>query len=578
MPKVPLYDQQVEQQGIPGARQAVPSDIEGALGGSVGKSLQNAGQIVAQVHLEETKKANRMATIGAETELQKYKIELLHHEKTGALTKTGSDAFSLQETVLSDYDKKIAEISNRLTNDDQRSEFALRANASRVDVDLSIKRHVSTQMVHYDNEQTNSYVEIKQQSAFENYSDPRRVALDINDQAEALAAYAERRGMSPLLAKLKIEKAKSDTHIGVIERMLSKDEDILAKTYFEEVKTEIDGRAVSKLEVAIDDNSLRGQSQRISDAITSSGVDRMGAINKAKKITDPKLRDEVETRLDREYARLEQAERKGKDDAFMRAQTALERSGGDLDSISSVDKASLSSGHRASLEERSRQIRAGVQPVHNDRVWLQFLADSGNGKVQKMSQADLYQLRPYLDNAHWDRASTLWAASRGEKAADKIHTTQALTFKDRFDSTIRGTRIIDPNKPVKNFSDDDVKTYGELEKITAHELEQFELGVLGGKRNATGDEIQKVIDKVLTQKVFVDRPWFNDKRKLTAQLTDAERAAAYEDIDNIPQEDKVFIRNIAKSRGKKISDDKIQRAYAQYLMGNVTAFDMIIEE
>lgn len=236
----------------------------------------------------------------------------------------------------------------------------------------------------------------------------------------------------------------------------------------------------------------------------------------------------------------------------------------------------LEPSQRHALELRSRQIREGVEPAHNDKVWLQFL-DAGPTDLANLTQADmLTKYRPYLDNSHWDRATALWKSVKEGKGSSE-HLTSALTFKDRVDNTFRDIGIVGAGKSKAKFSNAEAKTYGKFETEAARALQHFEQTALGGKRKATGEEMQKVLDDLVRQKVFVEK-WGTDPEMPAVLVTEEKRARTYVPIEKIPTADRNAIENLIRSRGKRLSEDKLQRAYAQYVIGDRAAFDRILGE
>lgn len=577
MPTVPVYQQNVAQKALPGARLSESTPTPDAYGDAIGRGLTSIGKAMSDAAAEQKKQADQIAFLDADRRLSESLNKMQYDPATGIANTRGKAAFGLPEKVLSDFDKTAAEIEAALTNDEQRLAFRRSAQSRRGDLDSFTQRHVSREIEQYDESTTQAYIENSRNSAVLNYQDPQRVRLELDRQRAALTDYGTRRGVSPELLAQRIGQAYDQTHIGVIDHMLANGNDAQAKVYFESVRGEISGAQVAKVQQAVEAGALRGDSQRMAGDIVATAQDRLSAMDAVAKIEDPKLRDETSKRVDHYYSVKKQAEAERRADIFLKSSELLEKSRGNLDAISPVSMLALEPSQRQALELRSRQIREGVEPAHNDKVWLQFL-DAGPTELANLTQADmLTKYRPYLDNAHWDRATTLWKATKEGKGSSE-HLTSALTFKDRVDNTFRDTGLVGAGKSKAKFSNAEAKAYGKFETEAASALQHFEQTALGGKRKATGDEMQKVLDDLVRQKVFIEKTWSTDPEMPAVLVTEDKRARAYVPVEKIPTADRNAIENLIRSRGKRISEDKLQRAYAQYVIGDRAAFDRILGE
>ncbi len=577
MPQVPRYQPQVREQGLPSARITTAPTAE-TFGG--GRLVGQVADMAEKLFLEEKKKADDLATLNADLRAGELENRLLYDPEAGALNKRGRDAFGLPEQVMSEYDKEVEAIDKELTNDTQRIKFRQMSATRRLTIDRTLQRHVSTEIKQYDDTTTENYVKTAADAAALNYNDPQRIGLELERMRTAYVAYADRHGLPAEWVKTKTSEAASRTHTSVIDRMLANGLDLQAKEYLEAARSEINGEHITRVEKAVNDGSLRGESQRQADAIVAAHTDRLAALEAVTKIADPKLRDATEERVQRFYSAKKQAEAERRNDTFMAVSKRLEKNGGNLDVVSPMERASMDSAQLHALEVRSRQLREGVEPPQNDRVWLQLLSLSATD-LGKLSEAELMtKYRPHLDNAHWDQAAALWSDASGgikgnKDAAGKYAHT--MTFKDRVDNTLRSSGLIDPNKSMAKFSNEEATMVRQFMQEADKGVKHYEQTVLKGQRAATEDEMQKIIDGLATRRVFVDRVG-RDKEKPAVLLSDDERARSYVPIEKVPRADRNTIENLIRSKGRRVTEDKVQRAYAQYIMGNRAAFDAILGE
>lgn len=539
------------------------------------RGIQALGRASFEIYQDEKRKADEIAVLDANRELVEFETDLLYNPETGLLNKRGRDAFQASEATLQQFTDKIGEIETRLGNDEQKLAFRRSSSSRQVNMDRTVQRHVAKERTEFDKTVTDNFIANERASAVANYNDDDRVQQSIDNQINALLEHKDRNGLPLEWLQRRITEATSQTHVAVIERMLANEEDLSASRYFKDNKDEITGADIAKVERSLAEGSLRGESQRRSDTILAQTSNRLDALAKARTIRDPKVRDATEERINRFFSVQKQAEAERRQELFLQASRILEQNGGDLEGISPSMWTGMDDAQRKALRATVRTVRDGIEPTQNDKRWLEFL-DLSTTDLANMSQAELLtKFRPHLDDAHWNRANTLWADARSGKVTAKLSST--LTFKDRVDNSLRRSGIIDPNKTKAKFTDEEATNYAQFEDVAAKAIEVFELTELGGKRKATGTEQQKIIDELLIEKVFVEE-WGRDPEKPIVLLTDDERAASYVPTDNIPIADRNFIENLIRSRGRRVTTDKVQRAYAQYLLGDLDNFHAIIGE
>ena len=185
----------------------------------------------------------------------------------------------------------------------------------------------------------------------------------------------------------------------------------------------------------------------------------------------------------------------------------------------------------------------------------------------------------HFDGPHRERAALQWAAARDAVSQAKFKQpvlASTLTFKDRINNTLKATKLID-DKPLAKLSKDQRQSFMAIETEAAHQIEEYEMNQLGGKRRATGDEMQTIIDNLVKNRVFLDKNWIrSDPEKVAALVTADEKGLAYVPFDKVPADSRASIENLLKSRGRRITSDVIQRAYAAHLLNDRALFDSII--
>lgn len=254
------------------------------------------------------------------------------------------------------------------------------------------------------------------------------------------------------------------------------------------------GEILVKTEKALELGTLRGESQRQADAITTSYTDPVKALDAVKKIDDPKLRDAVQTRVEHDFALRKQAEAQQRQDAFHAAGRVLETQGGNLDAVPPGLLVGLEPAQHAALEARSRQIREGVQPVTDYQFYYDTmsLAASDGGRAQFVKM-DLMQHRHELDNAKFDELTRLQASLRGGAKADDLldgYRTKKQVVDDALYSVGMDPTVTDKTSKTKAAQVNDFR----------RQVDERVLGLQASTgRKATTQEVQKIVDTLLVQ-------------------------------------------------------------------------------
>lgn len=579
MPTVPrLATQQVQEQGANIRRTNIQGPQFKNDGGrslaQVGQAAQQVLSTAIQIEDEARKKGNQLAVLEADQKLSSLETGLLYDRDSGAMNKKGKDAFGLPDQVFESYDKGSDEILNGLANEDQKDAFRRMIISRRGDIDKQLQRHISREGQKYDSEVTDSYIANERNAALQNFHDTNRVDLAVARQKSAILDHADRNGLPDEWVKLKTQEVQSKTHSGVINRIVDGGEDLQAKAYYEKYKDQLTGEDQQRVEKVLEAGLLRGESQRQSDQIWQTASEDLGtALDKAEKIRDPKLRDETVRRLRQKQANKDAAMKAREDNNFMTASEYVK----DAPGVDPRDAMPPSKWEALTLQQQSALRKYNANPTNNSKVWLDFL-DKNPAELANMSRAEFEQkFWVNFDSSHRTRAENMW--KEASEGIDNPKLTNTLTFKDRVDNTLRGAKFVDPSKSKGKFSDKEAEIYNGFEQAAAQAVEQFERTELAGKRKATGQEVQKILDDMVVKKVFVDKNWlWSDPVKPAALITEDDKGSAYVPIKQVPQKDRNAIENLMTSKGRRVNKDKVERAYAAFLIGDRKLFDAIIGE
>lgn len=566
MPTIPrLNAPQVTPNALPNARFTVR--MSDAPYRALGEAINQVGQTVDTIYREQKDKADALAVMEADRKLSEWENRRIYDAEQGALNVKGRDAMALPDTVLPDLDTTIGEIEAGLANDEQRLAFRRMAIARRTDVDRLLQRHVAREFEAYDAAATDAYLANSVEAAAANYTNPERIAVELDRQRAALLSRAARTGEAAEVTQQKLAAFTSNTHVAVIGRMLAAGEYRGAREYLEANRDDIAGTAMADVEKAVRAGGVRAESQAQADAIMAQHTDRTAALAAARAIDNPEVRDAVVQRVNARFDEMRAIEVERRQQAERDAADIIERTGS-VDEVPVTLWDQLDASTRRALEVRSRQVRSGVEPVQDDRRWYEFTQKTPD----EIAAMNLYtELRPYVDDQHWDRAVAMQReiveAKRGNQDA-AARLTSTLTFKDRLANTLVAAGMF---KKATGLKGDEAARFSRLETEAARlvQLREQELG-----RKATGNEIQEVIDQMVLQKVVIDRGFFSPAReRLLAELADEDLAHI-----QVPDDFRGRFENLARSMDRMVTPDKIVRAYVAAVRGDDAAVMAILQE
>lgn len=278
----------------------------------------------------------------------------------------------------------------------------------------------------------------------------------------------------------------------------------------------------------------------------------------------PEVRDVASERLNQMWAQQDQR----KKEIYEGAQLAVEN-GQSFYELDPRTVADLTAEQIRALKTRSKEM-AGQEPTMDWRKWTE---------ISSMSRAELAQiddpytaLRPHLDNSHFEKAVKLINDAKG--IGDDIETSATLTFNQRVKNSALQAGIIPADETASQYSEDEALTFARFQNEAANRIEERERQQ---GRKLTGNEQQEVIDEMLTETIRVDNAWLGEgDERFMWSLPEDEAGDAYVPMTEIPDTDAAFIRNLLTSNGHPPDQDVVQKAYAQYRLGNRERFQQII--
>jgi hypothetical protein len=570
MPVVPTYTPQVRTARTPDTQIRVNTSLETFGGGDVAARIGSAeraaigavdkfSEVAGNIYLQEKKKAD---TIRVDEGINKaiarrtmytYGSENPEDNERGFVTRKGKDAFGVTDDYGSKYKKDLADIENEFSNGDQKQLFRQKARDLELSFNEQLSKHVAAESKAYEIDTIKSGISVSQDEAVKNFGDPLIIAQSLERQKELTNRFADLNGMSEDARKQALLEVTTQTHAGVIQRMLEGENDALAQTYFNATKSEISGKAVGNIEKALEESSLRANSQKAADEISAKTNDFSTAVNEVKKIKDAKLRDETMRRIKDEFD-LKKAMKAQRDEQnYIGALNKLEASGGNLDKVNPGYFATLSLSERNGLMNYAKNLREGI-PVSTD--WgeyynLKTMASSPNTKGEFL-KLNLSQYRHKFGDTEFKEMVNLQTQMRKGDEPDGIK--QFRSNKQIADQTLEAVGI----NPNPKDGTKDAKDVLEFNTIFGQKIDEHTRRT---GQPPTNEEAQTYANELVMKGVTKEIAFWSDERKFKFQLKPTDAMFKVEDVTGIPPKRKREIEAYLKKYNRPVTDEAILEAY-----------------
>ena len=557
MPTVPTYSNpQVRQQGLPNARVNTEGASLEAFGGGestarLGQATQGLGKQAFDLVLQEKQKADEARATDAYQQTVSLKNDLFWNPQKGAMTKKGKDAFGVVDEYTTEFDKGANDIESELENEDQKALYRRMRGREKQELEGLLTKHTYQESQNYESETVKSTLATQQQDAVLNYTQPGKVQESIKMQQALIQSNGAKQGKPPELVDLEMKKAVSDTHTAIVNRMLANGQDMTAKQYYEGNKDQFDAKDITLVEKAVEEGSIRGESQRQSDQIVAKAQDMPTALANARAIEDPKLRDATTERIKDFYSSQKVAERNAVEDLHRKATDIIDKTG-NVDHIPPAQWAQFSLSERASLKSYAKLRREGTEPATNwdDYYSLKTLASTGATKDQFL-KINLMEYRPKMSDTEFKEMTSLQASLRkGDENADKLldgYRTDSMIVNDAL-----AEAGIDPTPKPGTPSSLQVNT------LRKQVDDQIRLVQQQTGKKASNEEVQKIVDGLMVKGV-TKKGWLFDTKKRAFELEPGERLEIQ--AKEIPRGEKSKIQEALRRKNLPVTDQSVLELY-----------------
>lgn len=552
MPTVPLVrDNSVQEQALPGARVNTSAPIAAFGGGdALSQTSRAAGELATGLNAQvidfaqkQKKNADDLKTQELDLEASKAQTDL----QMKIRDMRGKDAFGAPDVMDKEWKKTSDAILSKATNKEQKDSLSRILSVRSADLYKSVNDHVSTEGKRYDDELTISYIKNAQINAANNYQDigeGGQVDQSLFQQEQALRKYADRNGMPEELIKEKIAKASSETHSSVIEQMLLNNNDLLASQYYKDKKDSILPDDRVKLEKALEQSTLLGDSQREADKILSKFSDRGQAFNEAKKQKDPELRKKIEDNLDKTFARMAQADRAEQAKNYQMASQLVEQGKPVPGTLTPL----LSKSQSEYLEKRAKQIAHGIEPSTDWTTYYHLKSMAADNK-SGFSKENLLEYRHLLSDTEFKDMVNLQS-----HLAKNDPTAVANLNGFRTSNQIVNDTLISAGINVKSKDVNEMKKVSQFKRMVDEHLSVIQEQT--GKK-AKSEDVQKVADRLLINTIVKGGGFLG--------IMDAKKKAFELEYKDVPLSERNKIVSLLNSRKKPATEEAVLKTYIKAL-------------
>lgn len=573
MPVVQRIQRQVDTAALPGARlSAVENEASSGVDlaqaqGRKDQAIAGFGATVGALGTEITKqqreaadrekdRADQVAVLNASNQLAMWENQRLYDPNGGALAQKGQGAFDLPEKVGDEYQKLTSDVEAGLGNDRQKEAFQRVKLQRGAELDLTLRRHVYGEMQRYEAGELQAFVDNSVNTAIAHADEPRRIGVELGNAVGAVRTHAKNLGLGPEQVDQQIENITTKTHVGVIENLLAKDQTKAAQVYFEETKGDIKGEALARIEKAVEEGTLRKQAQTKSDEILGAGGTLTEQLEKARGIDDPKLRDEVQQRIEHNATVKDRAEREQEQATLKGVYDTLDKTH-TVTSIPPGVWANMDPGQRSSARSYAEHLAKGVG-VETDFPTYYGLMQKAAHDPESFATENLLNYRAKIGDTELKQLTEIQGSIvKGDRAqADKQGLGDVRTHEQLVNDSLN-LYGIDPKEEGKNSAEG--KAIAQLRGMLDARVSA--LSNMTGKK-PTNDDIQKTLDQILSQTTDVPGSWWNiwPGGKAGPFGTDSKRLIDLT-IEDVPALDKDQIGAALKRKGRPVSDATILSMY-----------------
>lgn len=526
--------------------------------GATAQSLMSVGNDMTQlsgVFEQETQRIDTLRAEDAYNQLSAKRLDLTYSQDNGFKNKKGADAVTtpLLQNYTEQFKQAADSISEGLGNDQQKELFKRRAGVANVQYQQDILQHLSTESDVYRNQVLKTAMSTSQQ---ESAANPTTVPANL---VRLNALIDQQPGLDDATKNEAKLEASSGIHTAVLNELLSQNQSSQARAYFAEHQSEIDPTHWDNIRKSMEQVSVKNDSLVLSQQLTQVGGLQAQIKTLNQQFNDGKISAEVvdatRTRLEHNWQMNKAQQAEGEKSIMGAAQDYLLKNPDATinDLPLNLYNGLKNTGNLSTINAFAKSGRFDNDP----QAWLEFTS-MPKAEIANMTADELYtKYRGKFDDAHLEKAGAMLQAAQDPEAAKHAGI---VTVNEAVKRGAQDAGIIPWNgKP----NDKQAQAYAAYETEIDQRTKAYEQSTLGGKRAANAEEVKKITDDVLMNKVYTPG-FFSDTQKPTFQLQPSEIKDAYVKVGNeevkltsVPATQRAQIIGELRRRGRPVTEQAV---------------------
>lgn len=550
MPRVPSYEpNQVQEMITPRVQSNVRVSRE-ALGG--GESAQ--------------------AVFGASNQLAKTAVDI-KQRITETMTKQGDSLFSkahidaatkiksLQGRNAAQYDPYIAEFDKQANDIIEQGDYdadtkdILKRVASARSMDLyqDANNHMVGELEKYEKETHAAHLSALQNEAVYYYGDRKKLNARLGEMKESVISNGYRSGQDEATIKDNLAKLESDTHLKVINQMIIDGKDSQAIEFYNK-EAKLYGDDVKTANSLIEDTKLRYESTMKSDKIIAGSQGMSDALEKARDISDPKLRDETTSRIKQYFADKKSAENQDVENLHRRATDYLDGNP-DVDSYAKANPADwsrFSLSERQALKNYAAKKRSGEDSETDFVLYydLRLMAAGSSKQQDEFKRINLADPKILNNLGKSDRETLVDIQTKLREGRGGI--------QEELDGYRSAAMIVNDELKAAGINPNANKGSKDAERVANFRAQvDQQITALQSRTNkkATTEEIQSIVSNLLTPAIVGKKFIFFDDKKPYFEVDQGQEAMfKYDDIPLLERQD---IESKLRKAGRPVTENTV---------------------
>lgn len=537
--------------------------------GQLGGALQQAGGDLAQLVVQERRKADETRVIETDTTLSALATSMLTDPERGLFTKQGKNAIGSSEAALQSFDVQAAKALQVLTPEQRRMAQA-RVAAQRESLASSANRHELQQRQRYDVETAASALDVAKQAGLADVHNVQALGKAEGDIRASVERVGTLQGQDATTIAANTGKQVSGFFADAVATMLTRDELPQAEALFGAVKGKLVGDDLLRVEQAIQRGTLKVKGQTIAEtAMKQFGGDRKKVNEYIRANSDGDLQDYAISQADAEFGRRRQEEAQQRMAVEQGKQRAAESIWTKVESGVPLSQNewqfASQNGLRSRVEARMVQRFNGAAPETNLGTWTQ---------LQQMDRQQTAQVNPAAYRGSLNEADYRALVQRVEAAKEQSGAVwiQTRSLQQRTEDAAREIGIVPKSGTLTKLPEDQAAMLREFQSGVDERLTAIREAT---GRNATPAQQADILAEMKMSVLTTDGGWLGRSRTvLASEVAPTDDGDYRVPLASIPKayndRYRTLIRSAAATAGVSnaaITDEMVSRAAALHARG-----------